>query len=62
MGRKRYSELIATPEKVLALTSLTVEEFAELVGPFEQAFQNVRMFDRDHSTKPFTLPLACTHF
>lgn len=39
MGRKSYSELVGTPEKVLALTSLSVEEFAELVGPFEHAFQ-----------------------
>lgn len=39
MGRLTYSELEPYPERHLALTSLTPEEFAELLPPFEAAFQ-----------------------
>ena len=38
MGR-RYEEISHNPELVQALTSLTVEEIAELSGPFETAFR-----------------------
>lgn len=38
MGR-RYEEIKHNPELVQALTSLTVEEIAELAGPFETAFR-----------------------
>ena len=39
MGRLTYAEVAAKPADVLALTSLTVDEFQELVEPFEAAFQ-----------------------
>jgi hypothetical protein len=38
MGR-RYEEIKHNPELVQALTSMTVEEIAELAGPFETAFR-----------------------
>lgn len=38
MGR-RYEDIKHNPELVQALTSLTVEEIAELVEPFERAFR-----------------------
>jgi hypothetical protein len=39
MGQRRYEDVVQNPEKLQALTSLTVEEFEELVGPFETAFR-----------------------
>ncbi len=39
MGRLTYAEVAGKPAEVLALTSLTVEEFQVLVEPFETAFQ-----------------------
>lgn len=39
MGRLSYAAVAAKPADVLALTSLTVEEFQRLVVPFEAAFQ-----------------------
>lgn len=39
MGRLTYAAVAEKPADVLALTSLTVEEFAVLVEPFEAAFQ-----------------------
>ena len=39
MRAPRYQDIKGTPERVLALTSLTVEEIAELVEPFEVAFR-----------------------
>lgn len=39
MGQRRYEDLATNPEQIVALTSLTLEEIAELVGPFETAFQ-----------------------
>lgn len=38
MGERRYEKLAQKPAVFLAMTSLTVEEFAELVEPFERAF------------------------
>jgi hypothetical protein len=38
MGQRRYEDVVQKPEKFQALTSLSVEEFEELVGPFETAF------------------------
>jgi hypothetical protein len=38
MGEQRYEKLARKPAVFLAMTSLTVEEFTELVGPFETAF------------------------
>jgi hypothetical protein len=39
MGKVRYEEVVQEPATFQALTSLTVEEFSELVGPFETAFR-----------------------
>lgn len=39
MGQGRYEEVVANPTLFLALTSLTVEEFNELLEPFETAFR-----------------------
>lgn len=40
MERRTYQALVTDPVKVQALTSVTVDEFAELIGPFETAFQD----------------------
>ena len=39
MGTLRFADLQSRPTEALDLTSLTVEEFLELVPPFEAAFQ-----------------------
>jgi hypothetical protein len=39
MGALRFADLQPRPTEVLDLTSLTVNEFAQLVPPFEAAFQ-----------------------
>ena len=39
MGTLRFSDLQRRPTEVLDLTSLTVNEFAQVVPPFEAAFQ-----------------------
>jgi hypothetical protein len=39
MGTLRFADIQTRPTEVLDLTSLTVEEFRELVLPFEAAFQ-----------------------
>lgn len=39
MGQRRYEDVVQEPAKLQALTTLTVEEFEELVGPFETAFR-----------------------
>lgn len=39
MGQQRYEGLVRKPAAFQALTSLTVEEFSELVEPFETAFR-----------------------
>jgi hypothetical protein len=39
MGRLAYQDIVGDAERLLALTSLTKPEFAELVVPFETAFQ-----------------------
>jgi len=39
MGRLTYTDVATKPADVLALTSLTVDEFQALVIPFEVAFQ-----------------------
>jgi hypothetical protein len=39
MGTLRFADLQTRPTEVLDLTSLTIEEFRELVLPFEAAFQ-----------------------
>jgi hypothetical protein len=44
MGQGRYETLVRKPAAFQALTSLTVEEFHELLEPFEAAF-------REHMTE-----------
>jgi hypothetical protein len=39
MGSLRFTDLQTRPTEVLDLTSLTVEEFQQLISPFEAAFQ-----------------------
>lgn len=39
MGQERYEQIKHNEELVQRLTSLTVEEIAEITGPFEQAFR-----------------------
>ncbi len=39
MGTLRFADIQTRPTEVLDLTSLTAEEFRELVPPFEAAFQ-----------------------
>jgi hypothetical protein len=39
MGHLRFADLQTRPTEVLDLTSLTLEEFQQLVPPFEAAFQ-----------------------
>ena len=39
MGTLRFADLQTRPTEVLDLTSLTLEEFRQLVPPFETAFQ-----------------------
>jgi hypothetical protein len=39
MGNLRFADLQTRPTELLDLTSLTVEEFQQLVPPFEAAFQ-----------------------
>ena len=39
MGTLRFSDLQMRPTEVLDLTSLTVNEFEQVVPPFEAAFQ-----------------------
>jgi Helix-turn-helix of DDE superfamily endonuclease len=39
MGILRFAELQTHPTEVLDLTSLTLDEFQQLVPPFETAFQ-----------------------
>jgi hypothetical protein len=39
MGTVRFADLQSRPTEVLDLTSLTVDEFQQLVPPFEAAFQ-----------------------
>jgi hypothetical protein len=40
MGTLRFADLQTRPTEVLDLTSLTVDEFQQLVPPFEAAFQS----------------------
>jgi hypothetical protein len=39
MGTLRFGDLQTRPTEVLDLTRLTVDEFRQLVSPFEAAFQ-----------------------
>jgi Helix-turn-helix of DDE superfamily endonuclease len=53
MGPFRFADIQARPTEMLDLTSLTVEEFRELVFPFEAAFQ-VHMADWRLDGRPRT--------
>jgi Helix-turn-helix of DDE superfamily endonuclease len=53
MGPFRFADTHARPTEMLDLTSLTVEEFRELVFPFEAAFQ-VHMADWRLDGRPRT--------
>ena len=39
MGNLRFADLQSRPPELLDLTSLTLDEFQQLVPPFEAAFQ-----------------------
>jgi hypothetical protein len=39
MGSLRFTEILTRSTEVLDLTSLTLDEFRQLVPPFEAAFQ-----------------------
>ena len=53
MGTLRFADLQTRPTEVLDLTSLTVDEFQQLVPPFEAAFQ-AQMADWRLDGKPRT--------
>ena len=53
MGTLRFTDLQIRPTEVLDLTSLTVDEFRQLVPPFEAAFQ-AQMTDWRLDGKPRT--------
>jgi hypothetical protein len=53
MGMLRFADLQTRPTEVLDLTSLTVDEFRQLVPPFEAAFQ-AHMADWRLDGKPRT--------
>jgi hypothetical protein len=53
MGTLRFADLQTRPTEVLDLTSLTVDEFRQLVPPFEAAFQ-AHMADWRLDGKPRT--------
>ena len=53
MGTLRFADLQTRPTEVLDLTSLTVDEFRQLVPPFEAAFQ-AQMADWRLDGKPRT--------
>jgi hypothetical protein len=53
MGTLRFADLQTRPTEVLDLTSLTVDEFRQLVPPFEAAFQ-AHMADWRLDAKPRT--------
>ena len=53
MGTLRFADLQTRPIEVLDLTSLTIDEFRQLVPPFEAAFQ-AQMADWRRDGKPRT--------
>jgi Helix-turn-helix of DDE superfamily endonuclease len=60
MGTLRFADLQARPTEVLDLTSLTVDEFRQLVPPFEAAFQ-AQMADWRLDGKPRTARRYATY-
>jgi Helix-turn-helix of DDE superfamily endonuclease len=60
MGTLRFTDLQTRPTEVLDLTSLTVDEFRQLVPPFEAAFQ-AHMADWRLDGKPRTARRYATY-
>jgi Helix-turn-helix of DDE superfamily endonuclease len=63
MGTLRFADLQTRPTEVLDLTSLTVEEFRQLVLPFEAAFQahmaHWRLYGRPRTARRYTTYQNC---
>jgi hypothetical protein len=63
MGTLRFADIQPRPTEVLDLTSLTVEEFRELVLPFEAAFQahmaEWRLDGRPRTARRYTTYTNC---
>jgi hypothetical protein len=63
MGTLRFADLQSRSAEVLDLTSLTVEEFEQLVPPFEAAFQahmaHWRLDGRRRSARRYTTYKTC---
>src|ERR687887_2755053 len=63
MGTLRFADIQPRPTEVLDLTSLTVEEFRELVPPFEAAFQahmaEWRLDGKPRTARPYTTYTNC---
>ena len=63
MGMLRFTDLQTRPMEVLDLTSLTVEEFRQLVSPFEAAFQthmaHWRLDGRPRTARRYTTYTNC---
>jgi hypothetical protein len=63
MGTLRFADLQSRPTEVLNLTSLTVEEFQQLVPPFEAAFQahmaHWRLDGRPRTARRYTTSQNC---
>ena len=63
MGTLRFADLQSRPTEALDLTSLTVEEFLELVPPFEAAFQAHmaawRLDGRPRTARRYTTDTNC---
>ena len=63
MGMLRFADLRTRPTEVLDLTSLTVNEFQQLVVPFESAFQahmaHWRLDGRPRTARRYTTYTNC---
>jgi hypothetical protein len=63
MGALQFADLQARPTEVLDLTSLTVEEFRQLVPPFETAFQahmaHWRLDGQPRTARRYTIDKNC---
>ena len=63
MGSLRFADIQTRPTEVLDLTSLTVDEFRQLVPPFEAAFQahmaDWRLDGRPRTTRRYTTYTHC---
>jgi Helix-turn-helix of DDE superfamily endonuclease len=63
MGTLRFADLQTRPTEVLDLTSLTVDEFRQLVPPFEAAFQahmaHWRLDGRPRTARRYTTDKNC---